>query len=40
MNKYLLTSMQTASEEVSNYRAFSGQCSTVPKLWSVQTFHL
>jgi len=35
MNKYLLTSMQSASEEVSNYPAFSGRSGIVSKFWSV-----
>ena len=35
MNKYLLTSMQSASEEVSNYPAFSGHSGTVSKFWTV-----
>ena len=35
MSKYLLTSMQSDTEEVSDYPAFSGWSNTVSKLWSV-----
>jgi len=35
LDEYLLTSMQSASGEVSNYPAFSGRSGIVSRFWSV-----